>query len=93
MTTTLFDAADYLDTDDAVVGFLDAASEGWDVGHIARALAVVVRCKGMDEVTTRTGVSRQALASMLNEAPLTMMRIYEILDTLGLAMRLHLKAA
>lgn len=93
-TTRPFDAARYIETEDDVVGFLEATSEGWDIDHIARALAIVARAQGMDGITARTGMTRDRLQAMLaaNDPP-TSGGLYEILDALGLVFRMERKAA
>lgn len=94
MATHDFDAADYLETEEDVVFFLDAALEGGDVAHIAKALGIVARSKGMTEIARRTGVKRQALYHALSEAgnP-TLATLTAVLDALGLRMRIDRKAA
>lgn len=94
MTTRPFDAAVYLDTEDDVIGFLDAALEEGDASHIAQCLGIVARSKGMTEIARRTGVKRQALYHALSEAgnP-TLATLTAVLDALGLRMRIDRKAA
>ncbi len=94
MTTRTFDAATYLETGDDVLQFLDAALEGGDVGHIANALGVVARSKGMTGIAKQTGVKRQALYHALsNTGNPTLSTLTAVLDALGLRMRIDRKAA
>jgi probable addiction module antidote protein len=94
MATKIFDAANYLETEDDVLQFLDAALEGGDSAHIANAIGVVARSKGMTEIAKRTGVKRQALYHALSEAgnP-TLSTLTAVLDALGLRIRIDRKAA
>ncbi len=94
MTTRVFDAAHYLETEEDVVLFLDAAMEGGDTAHIANALGVVARSKGMTDMAERTGVKRQALYHALSDAgnP-TLATLTAVLDALGLRLRVDRKAA
>jgi len=94
MTTRSFDAANYLETEEDVLAFLDAAWEGGDPAHIANALGVVARSKGMSEIAKRTGVQRQALYQALSETgnP-TLSTLTAVLDALGLKIRIERKAA
>ncbi len=94
MTTRVFDAAEYLHSEDDVIGFLDAAVETGDVAHIADCLGIVARSAGMTEIAKRTGVKRQALYHALSEAgnP-TLATLTAVLDALGLRMRIERKAA
>jgi probable addiction module antidote protein len=94
MATKIFDAAKYLETADDILGFLDAALEGGDPAHIAHALGVVARSKGMTEIAKLTGVKRQALYNALSDVgnP-TLSTLIAVLDALGLRMRIDRKAA
>ena len=51
LETTVYDTADYLDSPDAIIAYLDAAFEDGEPALIAHALGVVARAKGYD--TTR----------------------------------------
>lgn len=94
MTSRPFDAAAYLETEDDVILFLDAAMEGGDVAHIAKALGIVARSKGMTEIARRTGVKRQALYHALSDAgnP-TLATLTAVLEALGLRIRVEKKVA
>ncbi len=61
-----FDAAEHLETPDDIALFLEAAFEDNDPVHIADALGVVARSKGMTEVAKDAGVSREALYRALS---------------------------
>lgn len=61
LKTLPFDLADGIDTAEDVAFFLEAAFEGGDAGHIANALGIVARSKGMSALAEKTGLSRQAL--------------------------------
>lgn len=58
---TIFDAADHLNSDQAIADFMSAAFETNDPGYVARALGVAARAKGMTEIARRTGLSREQL--------------------------------
>lgn len=68
--------------------------EGGDTAHIANALGVVARSKGMTDMAERTGVKRQALYHALSDAgnP-TLATLTAVLDALGLRLRVYRKAA
>jgi len=66
LKTLPFDAADYIETAEDVAYFLEAAFEDSDPAHIASALGVVARSKGMSKVAEAAGVSRQALYKALS---------------------------
>ena len=62
-----FDPADHLESEEDILYFLEAAMEGNDHAHVARALGVVARSKGMTEIARQTGLGRQALYAALSE--------------------------
>jgi probable addiction module antidote protein len=45
--TTRFDAAEYLDSDEAICAYLEEALETEDAAFIAHALATVARARGI----------------------------------------------
>lgn len=58
---TTFDPAEGLTSDDAIAAFMADAFESEDAGYIAHALGVVARAKGMSQIATQTGLSREQL--------------------------------
>jgi probable addiction module antidote protein len=62
-----FDAADYIDSPEAIADYLSEAFESGDDKLIARALGTVARAKGMTEVANDTGLSRESLYRSLSE--------------------------
>jgi probable addiction module antidote protein len=94
MTTRSFDAALYLETEDDILAFLDAALEGGDTAHIAQALGAVARSRGMTSLAQRCGIKRQALYHALSEnGNPTLATLTAVLDALGLRIRIDRKAA
>jgi probable addiction module antidote protein len=67
LKTTRFDAAEYLKSEKECVTFLEAAFESADTAHIAKALGVVARARGMMKLAKETGLTREALYRMLSE--------------------------
>ena len=65
--TTLFDAADYLETPEEIAAFLDEALEIGDPAFFARALGVASRAKGMTRIANDAGLSREAPYRALSE--------------------------
>jgi probable addiction module antidote protein len=61
-----FDPADMLKTDEAVDIFLTEALETGDASHIASALGVVARAKGMTKIARETGLAREQLYKSLS---------------------------
>lgn len=62
------DLADMLKTDEAMEVFLTDAFETGNAGHIASALGVVARAKGMTSIARKTGLAREQLYKTLSDA-------------------------
>lgn len=89
-----FDPASYLKSEEDVLYFLEAAMEGNDPKHIANALGVVARSKGMTEIAKKTGLGRQALYNALSEnGNPTLETLTSVLTALGLELTVQKKAA
>jgi probable addiction module antidote protein len=58
---TPFDPAEGLSSDEAVAAFMADAFASEDAGYIAHALGVVARAKGMTQIASETGLSREQL--------------------------------
>ncbi len=65
--TTLFDAAEYLDTPEEIAAFLDEALAIGDPAFFAEALGIAARAKGMTKIAEDAGLSREALDRALGE--------------------------
>ena len=61
-----YDPAESLGSDEAIEVFMADAFETGDAAHIAAALGVVARAKGMTELATKTGLSREQLYRSLS---------------------------
>lgn len=89
-----FDPARHLKTEDDILCYLDAAMEGNDPKHIARALGDVARSKGMTEIARKSGLGRQALYSALSEdGNPTLETLLAVLTALGLQLSVQPRAA
>lgn len=94
LKTLPFDPADYIETAEDIRFYLEAAMEGNDPKHIARALGAVARSKGMTEIARQTGLGRQALYNALSEnGNPTLETLTAVLDALGLQLSVQPKAA
>ena len=65
LATRPFDAAEYLDTPDAVAAYLDSALASGDGTVIADALGVVARARGMTQLARDAAVPRPTLYKAL----------------------------
>ncbi len=85
LKTTRWDPSERLDSKERIVGFLEAAFEDFDPKHIANAIGVVARARGMTEIAKETGLSREALYRALNDdGNPEFATIMKVLNALGL---------
>lgn len=61
-----FDPVDFLNSDEALVEYLNLALAEGDPKYFAQALGNVARAKGMTSVAERTGLGRQSLYKTLS---------------------------
>jgi probable addiction module antidote protein len=64
--TKRWDPAEHLDSEEAIVAYVDAALADGDPGLIAAALGDVARARGMSQIARETGLSRESLYKALN---------------------------
>lgn len=87
-----FDPAEHIETEEDVFYYLEAAMEGNDPRHIARALGDVARSQGMSEVARKSGLGRQALYTALSEnGNPTLETLTAVLGVLGLELTVQRK--
>lgn len=92
--TRPFDPAGYLQTEEDILYYLEAAMEGNDPKHIASALGDVARSKGMSEIARKARVGRQALYNALSEnGNPTLETLVGVLNALGLQLTVQKRAA
>jgi probable addiction module antidote protein len=66
LKTAPWDAAEYLTTPSRIAAYLEAAFEDGDPGLIATALGDIARAKGMTQLASQAGVTREALYKALS---------------------------
>ena len=89
-----FDPARHLKTEEDILYYLEAAMEGNDPKHIARALGDVARSQGMTDIAAKTGLGRQALYTALSEnGNPTLETLTSVLTALGLELTVQKRAA
>ena len=64
---TTYDPATALVNDNEIAFFMSDALATGDAGYIAKALGVVARAKGMAEIASKTGLSREQLYRSFSE--------------------------
>lgn len=65
--TISFDASEFFTEAEAQAALLTDAFESGDAGHIANALGIIAKAKGMTSVAREAGVTREALYKALSE--------------------------
>ncbi|WP_284945151.1 addiction module antidote protein [Acidisoma cladoniae] len=65
---TTYDPAAALVDDEEIAAFMADAFESGDAGYIANALGIVARAKGMTQIASQTGLSREQLYRSFSEA-------------------------
>lgn len=85
-TAKEWDVVDYLQTDEDIVAYLNAALEEGDQELITIALGDIARAKGMTQLSRETGISRDGLYKALSaEGNPTFSTVLKVLQALGLA--------
>ena len=92
MQTQPWDAADYLETQEDIVLYLEAAFEDGDPGLIAAALGDIARAKGMMKIAAKAGLGRESLYKALSpDGNPEFATVLKVMRALGL--RLHASAS
>ncbi|WP_206952778.1 addiction module antidote protein [Trinickia acidisoli] len=60
-----FDAADYLDSEEAIAAYINAALEEGDADLLMAAIADVAKARGIAKVASDAGVGRESLYKTL----------------------------
>lgn len=89
-----WDAAEYIETTEDVIEFLNAVLELGDPVMLPEALGVVARSKGMTAIAKEVGVGRESLyKSLTRKGNPRFSTIAKILDAMGLEFQVVLKHA
>lgn len=90
MTTTKFDIADYLDSNEMIAEYLNAALEDGDERQIVIAIGNVAKAIGMSKIAQETGMSRPSLYKALSEgAKPQFSTIMKVLKAIGGQLRVN----
>lgn len=65
-TATKWDASEYLEAEEDMAAYLNAALEDGDIAVIAAALGDIARAKGMTQLSKETGITRDGLYKALS---------------------------
>lgn len=89
-STSHYDVAEHLRTPEEMAAYLEASIEeaNGDAAFIAKALGNIARAKGMSQVASETGLSRESLYKALsgNRNP-TLETVLKVVRALGLKLR------
>jgi probable addiction module antidote protein len=92
--TEPFDAARYLDTEEAQAELLNDALTSGNAAYVAQALGVIARSRGMTAVARDSGVTREALYRSLSEdGDPRLTTLLGVLAALGVTLRAEIKPA
>lgn len=90
--TRPWDAAEYLESEEDMAAYLEAALEEGDASLVAAALGDIARAKGMTLIAKETGLGRESLYKALSpEGNPEFATVLKVVRSLGL--KLHAKAS
>jgi probable addiction module antidote protein len=64
--TKPYDAAEYLETEEDMAAYLQAALEEGDAALVIHALGNIARARGMSQIARKTGLRRESLYKALS---------------------------
>ena len=86
--TRIWDAAEYLKTEEDMAAYLEAALEENDPTLVSAALGDIAKAKGMTDIAKKTGLGRESLYKALSqEGNPEFSTIMKVISALGL--KLH----
>ncbi|MBA3074833.1 MAG: putative addiction module antidote protein [Anaerolineae bacterium] len=86
--TTLWDAAEHLETTEDMVAYLETALEDGDPALISAVLGDLARAKGMTEIAEKTGLGRTSLYKALSpEGHPEFETVLKVINALGLKLK------
>ncbi|MGH9604313.1 MAG: addiction module antidote protein [Terracidiphilus sp.] len=85
---TIYDPAEDLGADAAIAVFMAEALQTNDAGYISHALGVVARAKGMAQIASQTGLSREQLyRSFSDKGNPTLKTTLAVMNALGIKLK------
>lgn len=84
LKTTKFDVAEYLDTEELRVGYLESVAKDGTQDELLRAINDIARARGMAKTAREAGITREGLYKALspNGNP-TFSTVWNILHSIG----------
>ena len=62
----MYDAAEFLESDEEIIAYLNAALEDGDPALVSAALGDIARARGMTKLANETGITRDGLYKALS---------------------------
>ena len=62
----MYDAAEFLESDEEIIAYLNAALENGDPALVSAALGDIARARGMTKLANETGITRDGLYKALS---------------------------
>ena len=89
LKTARWDASEFLDSDESIAAYLNAAFEDGDPGFIAASIGHVAKAKGMSQIARESGLSRENLYRALsgNGNP-ELSTMTKVMQALGMRIRI-----
>lgn len=88
ITTSLWDAAEHLETDEDMVMYLEAALEDGNPALISAVIGDIARAKGMSQIAEKTGLGRTSLYKALSpEGHPDFATILKVINALGIRLQ------
>lgn len=91
--TKAFDAADYLNSPEAIAEYLTEAFHTHDPDLIAKAIGAAARARGMSAVAKDAGLNRENLYRLGSDAKPEFGTVMKVLTALGIELTAHSKVA
>jgi probable addiction module antidote protein len=92
ITFSKYDPAEYINTKEAVIAFLECAIEENDPDFLLRTIGHIARSKGMTQIAKELGVDRVGLyKSLAPDGNPSFKTVFKLLDILGLQLSIRQK--
>lgn len=86
--TRPWDAADYLESEEDIVAYLEAAFDDGDPRLITAALGDIAKSKGMTKIASATGLGRESLYKTLSpDGNPGFATVLKVMQALGIRLR------
>jgi len=83
--TRSYDAAEYLETEEDMAAYLQAAFEDGDPALVIHALGNIARARGMSQIARETGLCRESLYKALSpEGNPEFATVFKVVQALGI---------